>query len=62
MSKTYRVKTEYVNLIQKAQINFIIETRLPISEADVINTIIDKYAKLLKAEDVLKWQKEYTEK
>lgn len=62
MSKTYRVKSKYVTLIQKAHIDFIVQTRLPIDEADIVNTLIDKYLKELKAEDVIEWQKRYTEK
>jgi hypothetical protein len=62
MSKTYRVKTPYVTMIQKSHIDFIVQTRLPIDEADIVNTLIDKYLKDLKAEDVIEWQKKYTEK
>ncbi|MEG0344625.1 MAG: hypothetical protein RR633_20750 [Acinetobacter sp.] len=62
MSKTYRVKTPYVTMIQKAHIDFIVQTRLPIDEADIVNALIDKYLKELKAEDVIDWQKKYTEK
>ncbi|HGY4640667.1 TPA: hypothetical protein ACNV0F_003387 [Acinetobacter baumannii] len=62
MSKTYRVKTEYVSLIQKTHIDFIVKTRLPIDEADIVNALIAKYLKDLKAEDVIEWQKEYKEK
>lgn len=60
MSKTYRVKSKYVTLIQKAHIDFIVQTRLPIDEADIVNTLIDKYLKELKAEDVVEWQKKYS--
>uniref|UniRef100_A0AAU8B2Z9 Uncharacterized protein n=1 Tax=Dulem virus 60 TaxID=3145771 RepID=A0AAU8B2Z9_9VIRU len=59
MSKTYRVKTKYVSAIQKAHIDFIVETRLPIDEADIVNTLIDKYLKELSANDVIEWQKKY---
>lgn len=62
MSKTYRVKTPYVTMIQKAHIDFIVQTRLPIDEADIVNALIEKYLKELKADDVIEWQKKYTEK
>lgn len=62
MSKTYRVKTPYVTMIQKAHIDFIIETRLPIDEADIVNTLISKHIKELSAEDVIQWQKKYEKK
>lgn len=39
MSKTYRVKTEYVSLIQKTHIDFILKTRLPIDETDIVNAL-----------------------
>ena len=61
MSKTYRVKTKYVSMIQKAHIDFIVQTRLPIDEADIVNALIDKYLNQLKAEDVIEWQKKYNE-
>ncbi len=61
MSKTYRVKTKYVTLIQKAHIDFIVQTRLPVDEADIVNALIDKHLKDLKAEDVIEWQKKYEE-
>lgn len=61
MSKTYRVKTKYVSLIQKSHIDFIVQTRLPIDEADIVNTLIDKFLSQLKAEDVIEWQKKYNE-
>lgn len=61
MSKTYRVKTEYVSLIQNTH-RFYFKTRLPIDEADIVNALIAKYLKDLKAEDVIEWQKEYKEK
>lgn len=59
MSKTYRVKSKYVAMIQKAHIDFIVESRLPIDEADIVNALIDKFLKDLKANDVLEWQKKY---
>jgi len=62
MSKTYRVKTEYVSLIQKTHIDFIVKTRLPIDEADIVNALIAKHLKDLKPEDVIAWQQEYKEK
>ena len=61
MSKTYRVKSKYVTLIQKAHIDFIVQTRLPIDEADIVNALLDKYLKQLRAEDVVEWQKRYSE-
>ncbi|MFU8926142.1 hypothetical protein [Acinetobacter puyangensis] len=62
MSKTYRVKTPYVTMIQKAHIDFIVQTRLPIDEADIVNALIDKYLRELKADDVIEWQKKFNEK
>lgn len=62
MSKTYRVKTEYVSLIQKTHIDFIVKTRLPIDEADIVNALIAKFLKDLTPEDVINWQQEYKEK
>lgn len=56
MSKTYRIKSKYVSLIQKAHIDFIVETRLPIDEADIVNAIIDKYIKEISAKDVIAWK------
>lgn len=60
-SKTYRVRSQFVPKIQKAHIDFIVETRLPIDEADIVNALIHKHLKELTAKDVLKY-KEDTEK
>lgn len=48
-------------MIQKAHIDFIVETRLPIDEADIVNALIDKHLKDLKAKDVIDWQEKYKE-
>jgi hypothetical protein len=60
-SKTYRVKSQYVPIIQKAHIDFIVETRLAIDEADIVNALIHKHIKSLTAKDVLKFKEETEE-
>jgi hypothetical protein len=57
-SKTYRIKSQYVAKIQKAHIDFIVETRLPIDEADIVNALVHKHLRELTAKDVLKYKDE----
>lgn len=64
-SKTYRIKAPFVPKIQKAHIDFIVETRLPIDEADIVNALIYKHLSELTAKDVLKfheWMEEQDDK
>lgn len=57
-SKAYRVIASLVPKVQKAHIDMIVETREAIDEADIVNTLIHKHLKDLKAKDVLAYRRE----
>ena len=58
LSKTYRVRGEFVESIKEKSLDFIIETKERIEEADIINALIYKYLKGITAKDVTKYIKE----
>ena len=45
LSKTYRVRGEFVESIKEKSLDFIIETKERIEEADIINALIYKHLK-----------------
>jgi hypothetical protein len=55
LSKAYRVRGEFVEDIRKKSIDFIVETKERIEEADVINALIYKHLKEITAKDVTKY-------
>jgi hypothetical protein len=58
LSKAYRVRGEFVEDIKKKSIDFIVETKERIEEADVINALIYKHLKEITAKDVTKYIEE----
>ena len=58
LSKAYRVRGEFVEIIKKKSIDFIVETKDIIEEADVINALIYKHLKDISAKDVTKYIEE----
>ncbi|MFW1860061.1 hypothetical protein [Acinetobacter defluvii] len=58
LSKAYRVRGEFVEDIKNKSIDFIIETKERIEEADVINALIYKHLKEITAKDVIKYIEE----
>ncbi len=57
LSKTYRVRGEFVESIKEKSLDFIIETKERIEEADIINALIYKHLKDITAKDVTKYIK-----
>lgn len=55
LSKAYRVRGEFVEDIKSKSIDFIVETKERIEEADVINALIYKHLKDLNSKDVTKY-------
>ena len=55
LSKTYRVRGEFAEQIKNLSLNFIFETKERIEEADIINALIYKHLKEIKADDVKKY-------
>ncbi|MDQ9021877.1 hypothetical protein RFI02_12250 [Acinetobacter sichuanensis] len=58
LSKAYRVRGEFVEDIKNKSIDFIVETKERIEEADVINALIYKHLKEITAKDVTKYIEE----
>ena len=55
LSKTYRVRGEFVESIKEKSLDFIIETKERIEEADIINTLIYKHLKEIIAKNATKY-------
>ncbi|MEX5366035.1 hypothetical protein WCE00_03540 [Acinetobacter haemolyticus] len=55
LSKTYRVRGEFVDSIKEKSLDFIIETKERIEEADIINGLIYTHLKDITAKDVTKY-------
>lgn len=58
LSKTYRVRGEFVEAIKEKSLDFIIETKERIEEADIINSLIYKHLKDITSKDVTKYIEE----
>jgi hypothetical protein len=58
LSKTYRIRGEFVESIKEKSLDFIIETKERIEEADIINALIYKHLKEISAKDVTKYIEE----
>ncbi|WP_333665499.1 hypothetical protein [Acinetobacter guillouiae] len=58
LSKTYRIRGEFTEQIKDLSLDFIIETKERIEEADIINALIYKHINDLKAKDVTKYIEE----
>jgi len=65
MSKTYRIKSQFSDKLEKMRIDMIVETRVGMSETDVLHASLWKYLDKMTAKDVLKykeWLEEQEEK
>ncbi|QRY90635.2 hypothetical protein [Acinetobacter baumannii] len=58
LSKTYRVRGEFVESIKEKSLDFIIETKERIEEADIINALIYKHLNSITSKDVTKYIEE----
>jgi hypothetical protein len=58
LSKTYRVRGEFVESIKEKSLDFIIETKERIEEADIINALIYKHLNDINSKDVTKYIEE----
>ena len=58
LSKTYRVRGEFVESVKEKSLDFIIETKERIEEADIVNALLYKHLSELKAKDVTKYIEE----
>lgn len=58
VTKPYRVRDEFVDVIKERRINMIVETREDVSEADLVNAVLWKHLKELTTKDVMKYREE----
>ncbi|ENX56867.1 hypothetical protein F885_03023 [Acinetobacter higginsii] len=58
LSKTYRIRGEFVESIKEKSLDFIIETKERIEEADIINALIYKHLGSITSKDVTKYIEE----
>ncbi|NNN24675.1 hypothetical protein HLG94_09710 [Pseudomonas nitroreducens] len=56
MTKPYRVRDEFVDVIKERRINMIVETREDVGEADLVNAVLWKHLKDLTTKDVLEYR------
>jgi hypothetical protein len=59
VSKVYRVKEEFVEVLEERRINMIIETREDIAEADLVNAALWRYLDKVTTKDVLEYKEEF---
>lgn len=58
VTKPYRVRDEFVEVIKERRINMIVETREDVSEADLVNAVLWKHLSELTTKDVMKYREE----
>lgn len=58
VTKPYRVRDEFVEVIKERRINMIVETREDVAEADLVNAVLWKCLGELTTKDVLKYREE----
>lgn len=58
LTKPYRVRDEFVEVIKERRISKIVETREDVAEADLVNAVLWKYLADLTTKDVLKYREE----
>lgn len=58
LSKTYRIRGEFTETIKELSLDFIIETKERIEEADIINALLYKHLHEIKSKDVMKYIEE----
>lgn len=56
VTKPYRVRDEFVEIIKERRINMIVETREDVAEADLVNAVLWKHLETLTTKDVLKYR------
>ncbi len=59
VSKVYRVKEEFVEVLEDRRINMIIETREDVAEADLVNAVLWRYLDKITTKDVLEYKEEF---
>jgi hypothetical protein len=62
MAVTVRLRDDEEEMIKDATLEMMFETKIRIKESDLIHTLIRKYLKDLKTEDVMKYRAEVLKK
>lgn len=62
MAVTIRLRDEEEEMIKDATLEMMFETKIRIKESDLIHTLIRKYLKDIKTEDVMKYRAEILKK
>jgi len=62
MAVTVRLRDEEEEMIKDSALEMMFETKVRIKESDLIHTLIRKYLKDLKTEDVMKYRSEVLKK
>lgn len=62
MAVTVRLRDEEEDMVKEATLEMMFETKIRIKESDVLHTLIRKYLKDIKTEDVMKYRAEVLKK
>lgn len=62
MAVTVRLRDEEEEMVKEATLEMMFETKIRIKESDVIHTLIRKYLKDIKTNDVMKYRAEVLKK
>lgn len=62
MAVTIRLRDEEEEMIKDSTLEMMFETKIRIKESDVIHTLIRKYLKEIKTEDVMKYREKILKK
>jgi len=62
MAVTVRLRDEEEDMVKEATLEMMFDTKIRIKESDVLHTLIRKYLKEIKTEDVMKYRAEVLKK
>ena len=62
MAVTVRLRDDEEEMVKDVTLEMMFETKIRIKESDVIHTLIRKYLKEIKTEDVMKYRAEILKK
>lgn len=62
MAVTVRLRDEEEEMVKETTLEMMFETKIRIKESDVLHTLIRKYLKEIKTEDVMKYRSDVLKK
>lgn len=62
MAVTVRLRDEEEDMVKETTLEMMFETKIRIKESDVLHTLIRKYLKDIKTEDVMKYRADVLKK